>query len=207
MRVTLDEGAEGNCIGEVAELSFVDRPLEARAGQDRGEVEERPGNGRDPDAAMDGDLVGRQARTVKVDTSASVEAARRGDIDEGPQGAQNLPESTGGTMAQKRVRSAGQDGRHPTSLADDRPVTDRVDATVKLVEATVRDASVDRLATEAELEELAPRDRAVLSLRKGGDEAVGRFGARFASIIEVNCATNRHGRSLAAVASPLARQT
>ena len=65
-------------------------------------------------------------------------------------------------MAQNRIGTASQDGRHPAAPSVQAWVSDRVNAAMGSVQARPRHHLLDSPAAEAQLQELPPGDHAVL---------------------------------------------
>lgn len=78
----------------------------------------------------------------------------------------DAPQRPGGDVAEHRIRPTGQHGGHPAPVLGEPRASDRVDAAPHGMQSPGGDPVRDRLGAEAEREELAPRDHAVLP----GDE-------------------------------------
>ena len=76
-------------------------------------------------------------------------------------------------MAEDRPVARGQHRRHPPAFHRQDRVADREHASMQAVEAPRSYPVVDDLVAHAELQQLAPRDDAVLCGGKGGDRQVG----------------------------------
>ena len=68
-------------------------------------------------------------------------------------------------MAQDAFAAGRKDRRHPASRSRDKRVSDRVDAAVQRVQPAQRDASIDRITAEADVQELPATDDPVLARR------------------------------------------
>ncbi len=82
------------------------------------------------------------------------------------------PESAGALMAEDHVWPTGEDRCHPVAVPRQMQAPDRVDAPPHRVQPRCGNAVIDRLFAEAELEELRPRDRAMLSSREAPTEGI-----------------------------------
>ena len=69
--VPLEEGSEGEGIGELSSIRLVERPEQGIVVEDGGEVEERPGPGCDRDPVEDGALVGGEHGAVDLNQPGS----------------------------------------------------------------------------------------------------------------------------------------
>jgi hypothetical protein len=78
----------------------------------------------------------------------------------------------GAAVAEHGPAAAGQHGGHPAALVAQRTMAERVDAAVQRDEAPGAPAPLDRLGAEAQLEQLAPCNDAVLGLGEAPDLAV-----------------------------------
>ena len=70
------------------------------------------------------------------------------------------------TETERRVRRAGKDRGHPSRLPADPPMPDRVDAPMKLVKMARADPEGDSRGGNPDVEQLRPRDDAMLAPRK-----------------------------------------
>ena len=81
-------------------------------------------------------------------------------------------EDCGGPMAQDRTRSRREYCGHPTSFHRKHPVTDGVDPAMGNMQSTQRDPVFDCTPANARVEQLTPRDDALLLLGEPDDELV-----------------------------------
>jgi hypothetical protein len=82
-------------------------------------------------------------------------------------------------VAERGVRPAGQDRRHPAPAHGQDAVADGVDAVVHAMQPAGRDAVRDGLLREPHLTKLARRDDAVLARRERPDLAIERGWDQF----------------------------
>ncbi|HEX5988738.1 MAG TPA: hypothetical protein VFY75_00825 [Solirubrobacterales bacterium] len=85
------------------------------------------------------------------------------------------PESSGASMAQHGIASAGKNRRHPTPLPTEMAPADEVHALRHSVEAPGLGTMFDRPLTEAQVEQLAARYDSMLSLRQTPRQPAPRF--------------------------------
>jgi hypothetical protein len=150
----LEESRQREWIRGATRLRLVDRVGEASAVDHRREVEDRPGNGSHRDAVAAADLVGGERRAVPGD--ARLPAVIRAHRHVGTAAAigGDSPQRRGGSVTQHGILPTCQHGRHPSSTAGQRAMSDRIHAAVEQVEATAGEAVLDRAAAEAEGEKL-----------------------------------------------------
>lgn len=75
-------------------------------------------------------------------------------------------------MTERRRWARNKDGGQPTSLACDRPVTDRVCARVQSVQAPCPDPRFDRFLAQPKPHELPPPHHPMLPRRQFGDAPI-----------------------------------
>lgn len=143
-------------------VSFVDRGLELSRGDERGKVDdglERIGDG---DAQVPDHVRGRAA--MHGDPRPALDHVRgHGNVHPvGSTRRADAPQRRGARVAERRIRPTGQDGGHPAPVLGEIRAPDRVHAAPHGMQSPVGDPVGDRLGAEAEREELAPRDHAVL---------------------------------------------
>jgi hypothetical protein len=168
--VSLNDSNQGERICEPERLGLLEGAPELVRLQDGGKVEERPWDGRDGDAGVDGALVVGDRRFVWVDTVVWAKSARDCDVD--PTARRIADGKQGGRrpMAQHGPRAACQDGGHPNAPLRDRPPPDRIDAAIDDVQPFRLDPSINRAAPQVELEQLVSSNDPMLP--------VGEFGNR-----------------------------
>jgi hypothetical protein len=84
-------------------------------------------------------------------------------------------------VAQHRIVATRQHRGHPPGLRGHRPVSDRIDALMQPTEPPGPHPAVDVVSAQPSLQQLGPRDDAVLSIREPGDHEVrGGFAAHIA---------------------------
>ena len=70
VRMALHKVVEGERVPQALHLRLVDGALHVAAGLDRRQIEDRARDGGDRDAAVDRDLVGREAGAVELEAGA-----------------------------------------------------------------------------------------------------------------------------------------
>ena len=79
--IPLEEGIEGERVGEALGLGLFDRALELVAVEDGRQVEQGPGDGRDGDSLDDGCFVAGEGRVVDLERRPRPLRPRHGDLD------------------------------------------------------------------------------------------------------------------------------
>jgi hypothetical protein len=75
-------------------------------------------------------------------------------------------------MAEDGVRTESEYGGHPAGLDRDRPMTHRVNASMESAQPAAPESNLDHLRRHAELQELPPRHRPMLSAGECRDRPV-----------------------------------
>ena len=98
----------------------------------------------------------------------------------------DLKQRPGVPMRKKSARAGGEHCGHPPALAGQDAVPHRIDATVKLMEPPVTNATADRARLESEFRQLPMRNHAELTLRKAGDQQIHLAWGEFRSLGALN---------------------
>jgi hypothetical protein len=162
--------------------------------QDCGDVQERAGGRGDRDAVVQRHLVGRHGRLVDADSRPRPHAASDGHLD------QIAPPDAppGGRRSVAEHRSVHrQHGGEPDAVAAEERVADGVHAAVHCVQPPGLEAVADGPTTEAEVDELAAGDDAVLGRGEGRDRAVHRTRPTLCPDDGPNVDFARHGAIVA----------
>lgn len=156
---------DGTGIEEAQHLGLVHRPVERVRGEDAGEVDERPRDGRDRDATDDGGVRrGEDANAVHVDAGpASGTASHRADLVVRTIGRAHAPCGRRAAMAQDGALAAREHRGHPAPVGREQRVADGIDASVHAVQPTTRNAMRDPTGTQAQRPQLPRRHDAVLT--------------------------------------------
>jgi hypothetical protein len=166
-------------MSKLPSLRRLERAVQLDARDDLGEVEEGAGDRGRRNPAVLGD-VGRieMSHAVNVDpgTLTPTVAGHR-DVDSPARARTDGEVGSGGAGAQRRVRSAGQDGRHPASFLSKGSVPHGVDADVDSMKATGLAAtadrtSADRTSADAEPTELPEGDDPMLASSELGQRGL-----------------------------------
>ena len=173
-RVAVEEGGKREPVGETQVIRLVESPLDLAGVEHGGEVEERARDGRDGDAVEDGGLVGGKADSVEAHPASMPPVPGHGHVHHRSAARAKAPESGGGTVAQRRARTACKYGSEPPTLACDGNMPHRVDTSVQIVEATAPAVPVDLVTSEPETCELSPGNHTVLSCREGRNGLITR---------------------------------
>lgn len=120
---------------------------------------------------------------------------RDGDLDDRRSPAKQPVQRTGAPMTQERARSAGEHGRHPAALAGERAPTDGKHAAVDGVQPSRAHHPADLVTREAEGDELAVLDRAMLRHRERSELLAPSRGMK-SPAGRLNCPLDPHGPSL-----------
>jgi len=167
--VALDLSGEGAGVQSLEDLRLIERALERAAADDRGEIEQGPGDRRTRDPVdLDG-VCGQQGRgAVHVDPVVAVTGpAGDRDVDAGAIGAPQLVQRHRGAMREDGAGAAGQHGGEEAALtAQERWRQEGVDAVVHAVQPSDGDTLVDRRRRQSEGAQLGERKHAVLSCRE-----------------------------------------
>jgi len=108
-------------------------------------------------------------------------AAGRRDFDLSSTAKQSEP-PPGRAVTQQRLRSARKDGSQVTRVLRERPMADGVDASVQTPQALRFQPPKDRLASEAQLRQLAPRHHPMLPARQRRQLRIPRVWAPICTI-------------------------
>ena len=95
-----------------------------------------------------------------------------GDVDDDRRRRAHLPRLTGGSIAQHRAVTAGEDSRPPASEGADDPMPYGVHARVEPEQPSRRQSAFDLARGDAAGEKLPARDDPALTLGECGDDAV-----------------------------------
>jgi hypothetical protein len=183
---------------------LLERVVELVGLQDRGEVEQGPRHAGDRDAGVDGALVVGDVPFVRPDARPRPQPPRQGHIDPGRRVVADAEQSSRGSMAEQRIRTAGQHSRKPNAPLRDPSPTHRIDPPEDDVQPLRLHATIDRMPPEPKSKQLPPRDDAVLAIRERGDLRIGPHrprapGASFAAHIRVHGAFAPHSPIVAVV--------
>jgi hypothetical protein len=145
----LEEGNEGEGIGELPRVRLVERADQGIVVEDCREVEERARPGSDRDPVEDGALVGGEAGEVGLD-SRDRTPRRRGRDRRTARPAPKPPLVAARTMAENGAGAAAKDGSQPQPADGQGSVSNRVDAAMDAVETTRCEADLDGAGREAD---------------------------------------------------------
>lgn len=150
--VGVEDGGDGGFVEQAEPLGLVDCALEGPGGDHGSEIKEGPGRGRHGESAVVGDLRGRERPTMEPDPIAALTArtARDRDVGQARVGLAEIPEVSGGTVAQNRLFAAGDQRRPALSCGRERRVTDGIHPPANLEEAPGSQAPLNRATTQAD---------------------------------------------------------
>jgi hypothetical protein len=151
-------------VGEAALVGFIDRGLETVSLEECGDVDQCADRACDRDSVTTRHVARDERPAADHDARpATPHGGRHGDVDCIVPGRADLPERRGAAVAEDGFGTATQDRCHPAPVPRQRRPADRVNAPPDRVKAAVGEPVLDRLLREAELEQLAAGDHAVLS--------------------------------------------
>jgi hypothetical protein len=120
---------------------------------------------------------------------------------------ERMPQSCAGrAVAQRGARAGSEDRRHPPGLVPQSAVPNGIHAAVHPVKPTQRDAVLDRVRSEADVEKLRARQHSVLPAGDVGDRVVNRTRRTFGGYFAHNVRLVRHAPILATRASRITTQ-
>jgi hypothetical protein len=181
-------------------LGLVDGTLEAAAREDVREIHERAAGSGDGDALVGRRLGRREHGTMDLDVRVLSPALTLDrDLDRTRPVGKDAPERGGTAMAQHGPLAAREHRGHPTSLAGEGGVADRVHAAVHSMQSFRPDSLLDRPPAEPERLELPAGDHPVLP---HGELDERRFTGGFGS----PCIHTVHRDPSPLVRPPLARR-
>jgi hypothetical protein len=141
-----------------------------------GEIEQRAGHGGDWDAGVDGALVLGQRRPVRADPSLSAKFSLDSHIHDLPGRLADAEQRSGRPVTQPGARTARQHRGHPHAVARDPSPANRIHASVHDVKPLRLHPPIDRSGTEAELQQLPPRNHTVLPIGELSDRSLASRG-------------------------------
>jgi hypothetical protein len=156
----------------------------------RREVEQGSRHRGDRDAVLGCSVLRVEAAEVDLQAATGATSGRSRDVDPGAVVRREPEQVAGAAVAEVRVVAAAEGGRHPAALDGDVVVPDRIHAALDPVKATDRDAVLDLMLPQPELEQLRSRDHSVLAGRDLGDQHVDVCYAG------LNYSSSRHARRI-----------
>ena len=110
---------------------------------------------------------------MSTDPAVTSDPARGGDMDWTTAPPADIPVGRGRAVAQGRVNTGSEDSGHEAGTAGLRTLSDRVDAPVDLNQESGLQPVAQRCGRNPCIEQLAPGDLAVLTIRKARNELTG----------------------------------
>lgn len=128
----------------------------------RRQVEDRPRHRGHRNPVLHRHLIGGKLFVVAPDPVPGAALVRSGDVDDRPRVGADHPERGRRPVAQYRCRPRGKHRRHPTPLARNHPVAQRIDAAMQPMKASGTNPPLDLFLTPSLLQQLPPPHNPVL---------------------------------------------
>jgi hypothetical protein len=176
-RVGVEDAPDLTEVEQLRLLCAFDRAAEVVSRHDGGEVEERPGDRRDRDAALDRALgVCETVRAVDQPATSlrDAAAARHGDLDERAAPRPDARQRRRAAMAQHGALAGTEHDSQHGAFSAQLGVADGVDAMVDPRQPPGRQPVVDRILSKTQAQQLPPRRQPVLLRRQRQDPALDR---------------------------------
>jgi len=171
---SFEQFVDGPRVDQSSSLGFLQRANDCIERDEGCKVKERPREADGWDAVHRRGVLPSEGRAVEGDARpASTYLAHGGDIDSALRCIADAPQCRCRPMAEHGARATGKDGRQPVPSPLDHAVAHGVNTAMKEVKAPGREAPVDRPVTQAQREELPPRDHPVLPAGQLGHDIVG----------------------------------